>query len=70
MDSTNNPEQDLIDDQIVTKLYKEYSNRILVQARKAFPSQEDAEDVMQETFLRIWKYRHLLSQIRNMGAVD
>ena len=54
--------------EIVTELYKKFETKVRNQAKKALRSPEDVEDVVQETFLRIWKYRENIPEIRVMGA--
>lgn len=62
-DNQNNEEE-----QIITDIYNKHHSRVRQQAKKALRSYEDVEDVVQETFLRVWKYRNKVPEIKNMGA--
>ena len=54
---------DLIDD-----IHERYSDYLLAIAKRAFYSEEDANDVVQETFFRVCKYKHKLPEIENIKA--
>lgn len=49
-------------------LFLLYQRRIFSYAFKVIPSREVAEDVVQETFLEIWRIRHRLPEIENFNA--
>jgi len=42
----------------LAELYRRYADRLLAYARRILGHDQEAEDVMQEVFLKIWEFRH------------
>jgi RNA polymerase sigma-70 factor (ECF subfamily) len=56
------------DEQAFLVLFKTFSPLIRPFARNITHSEADAEDVIQETFIRVWLYRDKLSEIQNLKS--
>ena len=50
-------------------LYERYSGRLYVFALRLLKNQEDARDVVQETFLKIWQKRYELSEVKSFKSI-
>ena len=44
------------------QVYLQHKERVFNYFRKKTPTAQDAEDLLQNTFLRLWKYRHSLNE--------
>lgn len=56
------------DQQAFKALYLQFKNPIYAYALKFFKSRELAEELVQEVFMRIWKYRDKLDEQGNISA--
>ncbi|MGN6418236.1 MAG: RNA polymerase sigma factor [Pseudobacter sp.] len=74
MSATSNNEFELLQqtaagsEEAFKALFFLYQRRIFSYAFKVIASRELAEDVVQETFLEVWKIRHRLPEIGNFNA--
>jgi RNA polymerase sigma-70 factor (ECF subfamily) len=56
------------DHNLFNQLFQDYSEKIYRLAGKFFPNRSDREEVVQETFLRIYNNLHLLDAAKNSSA--
>ena len=56
------------DERSFEMLYKMFSNRVCFLSRKYFLSDEEAEEVVQEVFLKVWKHRRQIDSEKSFPA--
>ena len=56
------------DEQAFLVLFERYAPLIRPFARHITQSEKDAEDIIQETFIRVWLYRDKLAEIHNVKS--